>query len=281
MTSHEVDLSALEETRERASALLRPLTSMSRSERLRWMGRVRPLDEDWGVVFTDDAAAKARERYREMWLHPEAPEPGEGQSEVLVTGVIPAQMLATENAASRQHPGGFQSIAGQLRPDVIWVSWKFVRPASTGGVAYHGLARVSDDRFAWFPQPWVALACPPRTDLPRSRVQAVTMANLEDLVRRHDIFVFCCEPGDAPRLRPHLEQLAGTEFDVGFGFADTTKEPALVDALAIRELPALCIVRDELPLIQETGARPLAAVAGLLERARSVDMAQVRQRFES
>jgi hypothetical protein len=57
-------------------------------------------------------------------------------------------------------------IAALLVPGIVWVCWKLVdEGAGGGGVLYAGLARI-DDRWAWFPKPWRAIA--PRANVATS-----------------------------------------------------------------------------------------------------------------
>ena len=152
MDEPEVDLERLKETARLAEELLTEVRAASYGER---GARIRPRPEDYAAVFLPEWVAAARAAYADCdWGIDPYPE----QSRVLISGVIPAFMLATDNPASRQHKGGYRHVAHALRPQMHWVSWKFVEPGARFGMSYDGLVRVTDDRFAWFPQPWHILA---------------------------------------------------------------------------------------------------------------------------
>jgi hypothetical protein len=117
-----------------------------------------PHVADFERVFVGKWAAHARAGYA-AWRREEvlAPDPTAEQVDVRISGVIPAFMLATDNGASRQHPGGLRAVAPMLQPDLHWVSWKYARPGTNSGIAFDGLVRVEGERFAWFPRVWIAL----------------------------------------------------------------------------------------------------------------------------
>jgi len=122
----------------------------------------RPRREDFARVFVGDAVARARAAYEIVWLERPRPTPNPGQSELLVYAA-PSSLLTDDNELSRRFPHGYRNIAAQLDPHQIWLSWKFVVPGSSSGMAYDGLVWL-DGRFAWFPKPWRVLGAPAGTE---------------------------------------------------------------------------------------------------------------------
>ena len=53
-------------------------------------------------------------------------------------------------------PGGYRSIARHLVPERIWVTWKYLTPGRSSGLAYDGLVWC-DDHWAWLPRPYRVL----------------------------------------------------------------------------------------------------------------------------
>ena len=143
-------IASLRETHALATALLDRIYDQPWSERQRWREWIRPEPGDWERVFLPPWAEQAREGYAELWDGGVAPDRGANPGEVSISGVIPAEMFASDNRASRQHPGGYLYIAHTLQPSMHWVSWR------QGGTSHNGLVRL-DDRFAWFPKPWMVL----------------------------------------------------------------------------------------------------------------------------
>jgi len=116
---------------------------------------LRPDPSDYAAVFLPAAVDAARAAYQVAWLQSPRPTAQPGQTEVRVFAA-PASFLADDNELSRRFPGGYRRIAHLLEPTRIWLSWKFVAPGASSGMAYDGLVWL-DGRFAWFPKPWRAL----------------------------------------------------------------------------------------------------------------------------
>lgn len=116
--------------------------------------RLQPRPEDYALVFMGEAAIAARKAYEQAWSDPKNMwrRPGPQQREILCY-VAPAGMLAYENELSRLFPGGYRAIADLLVPSRVWVSWKYVVPGTTTGLAFNGLVWI-DDHWAWFPKPY-------------------------------------------------------------------------------------------------------------------------------
>ncbi len=112
----------------------------------------KPQPDDWERVFMPEAAAKARIAYKPLWVSPPPPLPRPGQTAVRVR-VAEASEFASGSPRAKEFAGGFTSIAQQLVPGNIWVTWEYLAPGETAGMAYNGLVYL-DGRFAWFPKPW-------------------------------------------------------------------------------------------------------------------------------
>ena len=75
------------------------------------------------------------------------------QTEIRIAGAYP-DLLRTENPLSGRFPGGYRKIVSLLKPENIWLAWKFTEPGKRIGMAYDGLVHLPDGRFVWFPKPW-------------------------------------------------------------------------------------------------------------------------------
>jgi hypothetical protein len=73
--------------------------------------------------------------------------------------VADAADFAAGNARAKEFAGGFTNIASSLVPGNVWVTWEYIAPGESSGMAFNGLVFVpgpggADNRFAWFPKPW-------------------------------------------------------------------------------------------------------------------------------
>lgn len=119
------------------------------------LAALKPQPTDCERVFTPQAAAVAKPLYDSLWLQLPAWPVRTDQTELRVF-VAQGQDFATRHPRQQEFPGGYQSIASYLLPNVIWVCFEFAVPGSMG-IAFDGLVWM-DDRFAWFPKPYRALA---------------------------------------------------------------------------------------------------------------------------
>lgn len=146
----------LEGLRKEGWQLLSRFLTLSPADALEATLALAPRPEDYARVFIGSAAERARAGYRELWSAPVAPLPREGQSTVLVTAATAAE-LQLDTERSRVFPGGYQRVAHELRPELVWLAWKYVRPGEHSGMAWDGLVWV-DDHWAWFPKVWRVLS---------------------------------------------------------------------------------------------------------------------------
>jgi hypothetical protein len=114
----------------------------------------RPGDVD--LVFAPSVAEQVEVAYQRVWEKGIVMGPNHGQTQVIVAACAAGMLADEKDPAAAKFPGGYRRIAHLLRPEVIWFAWKFVEPGRTSGMAYNGLVRI-DNRFVWFPKPWVAL----------------------------------------------------------------------------------------------------------------------------
>jgi hypothetical protein len=124
---------------------------------------MRPRAEDYEKVFEPAATDVARATYEKLWAtEPDIDIPTAAQSQLLIH-VAPGGMLREPNEISRYFPGGYLHISRWLRPERVWVAWKYVRPGEDSGLAYDGLVWC-DDHWSWFPKPYRALESLVRSD---------------------------------------------------------------------------------------------------------------------
>ena len=75
---------------------------------------------------------------------------------------------------------------------------------------------------------------------------------------------------------PTYEKVAGRHPDVTFAKVNTEEEQALAASFQIMSIPTLMILRDKILLFSQPGALPEAALEELIQKARDLDLDQVR-----
>jgi hypothetical protein len=147
-----IELTELKRIQRAAEALVAPLAKASPEQ---IVAALRPRDADYAAVFVGDAAARAQAGFAALWNNPPRGLGQPGQTEVHAFATQ-AESFASENEHSREFPGGYRKVAGQLKPDVVWLRFKLVAPGESTGMAYDGLVYLGD-HWAWFPKPWHVL----------------------------------------------------------------------------------------------------------------------------
>jgi hypothetical protein len=137
-----------------ARLLSRFIDSKLASERLSNTQLLRPREEDYARIFVEAVAATARENYERLWTNI-PPIQGKATQSVVLAWICLSGHFAGPDG--KRFPGGYQKILDRMKPDIPWVSWKFVAPGQVHGMAYDGLVRI-DDRWVWFPKPWKFIA---------------------------------------------------------------------------------------------------------------------------
>jgi len=83
--------------------------------------------------------------------------------------------------------------------------------------------------------------------------------------------------GPCQGFAPIYERVAEANPDVTFAKIDTDQEQELAAAFGIRSIPTLMIFRDGIPLFAQPGALPQEALEELMQKARALDMDEVRR----
>jgi hypothetical protein len=129
------------------------LVALARDQSGEVLATLMPRPDDYDTVFEGVAVAEARAAYTNMWATNRSMQmPDVTQSQIRVHAA-PAGMLGEDNELSRHFPGGYRQIARLLKPERVWVSWKYVRPGESSGLAFDGLVWC-DNHWSWFPKPY-------------------------------------------------------------------------------------------------------------------------------
>lgn len=87
--------------------------------------------------------------------------------------------------------------------------------------------------------------------------------------------------GPCKRFGPIFEAASERHPDVLFGKIDTEAEQGLAGSFGIRSIPTIMIMRDGIVLGEHAGMVPSAGLDELIEKAKALDMDEVRRTLEA
>ena len=85
--------------------------------------------------------------------------------------------------------------------------------------------------------------------------------------------------GPCRSFAPVFEATAAKHPDVAFVKVNTEDQQTLAGSFGIRSIPTLMIFRDQIIIYAQPGALPAQALEQLLEKARALDMDEVRRQI--
>lgn len=85
--------------------------------------------------------------------------------------------------------------------------------------------------------------------------------------------------GPCKQFGPVFTEISEKHPDIVFAKINTEVEQEIAGMMNIRSIPTLMIMRDQVVLYSEAGALPAAALEEVIEKARSLDMAEVHKQI--
>jgi len=110
----------------------------------------------------------------------------------------------------------------------------------------------------------------------------LTKENFEQVVTSNptvivDFWAPWCGP--CRGFAPIFERVAGENPDAVFAKVNTDEEQEIAGHFQIRSIPTLMVFRDQIIVFSQPGALPQNALEQVVEKAKSLDMEQVRQQI--
>ena len=85
--------------------------------------------------------------------------------------------------------------------------------------------------------------------------------------------------GPCKQFGPVFTEISEKHPDIVFAKINTEVEQEIAGMMNIRSIPTLMIMRDQVVLYSEAGALPAAALEEVIEKAKSLDMAEVHKQI--
>ena len=86
--------------------------------------------------------------------------------------------------------------------------------------------------------------------------------------------------GPCHRFAPVFEKASEQHEDLTFAKVDTDEQRELAEMYGISSIPTLIVYRDGIPVFGQPGALPASVLEDLIGQVRSLDMSEVRTKYE-
>lgn len=108
----------------------------------------------------------------------------------------------------------------------------------------------------------------------------ITKDNIEAVITGNDMVILdfwasWCAPCRA--FAPGFEAASEKHPDIVFGKVNTEEQQELAGHFQIRSIPNIMLFREQVMLFSQPGALPPAGLESVIEQAKSLDMAKIRQ----
>ena len=138
-----------------ARALLSQFLPASTVDKSAAMRRLRPTRADYRAVYNEPLASKLEEAHFSLWESGDTIGGDPDQTELLVVFFTTDDLIDRKPVAN-EFPGGYGRVIGEMKRGIPIVRFKYVKPGSSLGMAFDGLAHVNG-HWVLIPKPWSAV----------------------------------------------------------------------------------------------------------------------------
>lgn len=114
-------------------------------------------------------------------------------------------------------------------------------------------------------------------------IVSLDSSNADAFLEQHNFVLICVVAPGCPACRaftPVFERAAERHSDISFGHLNGKENEGLAQTLDVDGFPSLVVLRDQTLLLTQPGALSDAALADIIDRARGLDMDEVRRNMK-
>jgi len=152
---HGQDIPIFPEGKDGLLALGKYLVEASEEERRALTTSLRPLPEEYELVFKGKFAKRVRKYHRKYWRrHDPVMRPYHKAQTEPHCYVTTPDSLALYKGSAREFPGGYREIADKFQPGLILYRLRIIKPGMRLGTGFDVFVYINGN-WRIFPRPWV------------------------------------------------------------------------------------------------------------------------------